>query len=88
MHGRGTLKQGSEVIFDGEFREGMKHGEAVFKTRNGTYQGNFENDYLEGGGSFIWNDGKAYEGEFRKTQFHGRGTIYYPSNQIAEGVWE
>lgn len=66
----------------------MKHGEAVFKTRNGTYLGNFDNDYLDGWGSFIWNDGKVYEGEFKKTKFHGRGTILYPSNQIAEGEWE
>ena len=65
----------------------MKHGEAVFKTDQGSYCGKFDDDYLEGQGTFIWRDGKMYEGNFRKTKFHGNGKIYYPSDQLAEGKW-
>ena len=65
----------------------MKHGEGVFHTKAGSYQGTFYNDYLEGDGTFIWKDGKIYEGEFKKTKFHGKGRIMYPSHQVAEGTW-
>ena len=36
----------------------------------------------------MWRDGKVYKGRFHRTKFHGDGVIYYPSGQIAEGVWD
>lgn len=66
----------------------MKNGNGVLKTSDGSYRGNFIDDYLEGEGTFIWKDGKIYDGEFKGSKFHGKGKIYYPTNQVAEGIWE
>lgn len=38
------------------------------KTKNGSYSGGFKDDMWEGKGTYCWNDGKAYEGEFRKNK--------------------
>ena len=88
MHGKGKLEKKGKVLFEGEFDRGMKSGYAVFTTDEGAYLGNFRNDYLEGEGTFVWNDGKIYKGNFKKTKFDGNGVIYYPSGQVAEGRWE
>jgi hypothetical protein len=34
---------------------------------------------------FKWKDGKVYEGQFKKSQFDGRGTIKYPNGKTVEG---
>lgn len=67
MHGNGVLLQGSNVVYQGQFVKGMKSGHGVFRTQKGSYEGNFDNDYLNGPGSFLWNDGRLYVGEFYKT---------------------
>lgn len=85
MHGRGVLTNSGNVIFQGDFIKGLKSGFGVFRTPEGTYEGNFENDFINGNGSFLWNDGKVYEGNFYRSMMHGRGKVFYPSNQVAEG---
>ena len=73
--------------YKGYFRYGKKAGKGILQTRAGTYQGQFENDYLNGDGTFVWNDGKVYEGDFKRTKMDGEGKIYYPNGQIAKGRW-
>lgn len=36
----------------------------------------------------MWKDGRIYKGSFNNSLMHGFGKIYYPTNQVAEGVWE
>jgi hypothetical protein len=88
MHGKGVLKNRNEIIYQGNFVKGRKTGYGVFRTEAGTYEGNFDNDLLNGNGTFIWNDGKMYEGEFKNTMMDGRGRMLYTTNQVAEGEWE
>jgi hypothetical protein len=52
-------------------------------TEDGSYEGNFDKDYLNGDGTFIFNDGKVYKGNFQNSMMHGDGLIYYTSNQVA-----
>jgi hypothetical protein len=88
MHGKGVLKDSQSILFQGDFVKGQKSGYGIFRTKDGTYEGNFQNDLLNGNGSFMWNDGKCYEGNFLNSMMHGNGTMYYPSNQVAQGEWE
>lgn len=43
---------------------------------------------MSGRGVFKWNDGKIYEGEFKRNKMHGQGAIFYPNGQMAKGFWE
>lgn len=88
MHGKGVLKNRNEIVYQGEFVRGQKSGYGIFKTAEGTYEGNFDNDLLNGEGAFVWNDGKVYEGTFKNSMMDGRGRMLYTTNQIAEGEWE
>lgn len=85
MHGKGVLKNKSDIVWQGEFVRGQKTGYGVLKTEAGTYEGNFDNDLLNGNGSFIWNDGKMYEGGFKNTMMDGNGRMLYKTNQVADG---
>jgi hypothetical protein len=44
-------------------------------------------DVVNGEGVYTWKDGRRYEGQFDKNQFHGKGKIYMPNNIILEGIW-
>lgn len=85
MHGKGVLRDSLGVVFQGDFVNGQKSGYGIYRTQDGSYEGNFDRDTLNGKGSFIWNDGKVYEGNFQNSLMHGQGTLYYSSNQIAQG---
>lgn len=58
----------------------MKSGVGMLNTREGTYYGNFVDDFLEGKGVFVWRDRKVYVGEFHHTMFHGHGLILFENN--------
>lgn len=63
MHGKGQLfNNKGEVMYTGQFVHGKKSGNGVFRTQDGSYEGYFDNDLLNGKGTFIYNDGKVYEG--------------------------
>ena len=66
MHGYGTLYGvNGEKIYAGNYKQGKKEGKGIFKTNLGSYQGHFTSDHLNGEGTFVWNDGKVYEGDFK-----------------------
>ena len=52
-------------------------GENVFGT--GTYTGETDFGYLVGQGTFKFNSGSIYEGQFANNQFEGLGTLKVPS---------
>lgn len=82
MNGFGTLfDERGQIIYSGEYSSGKMHGKGILSTKNGTMKGNFHQDFLEGYGSFLWNDGKVYLGEFVRSQMSGFGKIYFPSGQ-------
>lgn len=39
-------------------------------------------------GIYIWNDGKVYEGEWRKNKMHGKGICKWVGGRIYEGEYE
>ena len=46
---------------------------------NSEYQGPIENGWEEGFGKYKFPNGVIYEGNFEKGEFHGEGTLIYPS---------
>lgn len=70
-------------------------GRQVSKAKNvagedvvvGIYEGNWENDVMEGHGAFKWPDGSSYEGAFHKCELHGFGRYEWPEGSCYEGSW-
>jgi hypothetical protein len=53
------------------------------------YSGPWVGDKKEGKGTFVFADGRKYEGEFRNDQMHGPGKLFAPDGKlIVDGEWE
>mmetsp|Transcript_47370 Transcript_47370/g.87041 ORF Transcript_47370/g.87041 Transcript_47370/m.87041 type:complete len:400 (-) Transcript_47370:109-1308(-) len=53
----------------------------------GSYEGNWENDVMQGNGTYSWPDGSSYEGGFIAGRFHGFGRFVWPEGSVYEGTW-
>lgn len=74
------------------------HGEWWFhdKTYGGDWYGArslevsgcISGDCEDGKGIYLWADGRRYEGEWKKGNYHGIGTAYHSNNKVQhEGLW-
>lgn len=77
-------------IYEGEWKEGMRHGTGVQKWQDGTsYDGEFEEDRREGKGTYIWKNGERYEGDWLDGKRHGTGVFYDKNKKLVfSGKWK
>ena len=60
--------------YEGEIREGMKHGIGVLFTENGeTYEGYWERNVKKGFGKYAFSNGDIYTGNFDNNKPNGHG---------------
>jgi len=87
FHGQGTLAT-FMGCYTGEFRYNAYHGHGTLSSRCGgdggqRYVGEFRNGQRVGQGTYTWDDGSKYIGEFGLNEWgYGEGTgrgIYYDS---------
>jgi hypothetical protein len=87
-HARGT------AAYEGEFRNGLKHGKGVKTWAWGDrYEGGFLDDRKSGRGMYTWGAGSPWAGErfvgdYVADQREGRGTYYWPNGDRFEGEWK
>lgn len=63
-----------EDVYEGEWRNSLKHGNGTEKYCNGDYYiGHFREGEFDGTGKYIWSNGSTYSGQFKKGKKHGRG---------------
>ena len=61
-------------IYEGGFKDGLKHGKGILTTRNNrSYEGDWENDKPHGFGINTFPNGKIYTGNFDKGKPVGDG---------------
>jgi len=85
LHGKGELVA-KAFTYEGEFEEGLKHGEGAFVWENGDrYQGHFAKDLPDGRGKYQFSNGDAYEGEVKMGVVAGRGTYVTKTGDVFEG---
>ena len=85
LHGKGEYVS-KAFKYEGEFSEGLKHGEGTYVWENGDrYQGHFANDRPDGRGRYQFANGDAYEGEVKTGVIVGRGTYVTKSGDVIEG---
>ena len=54
------------------------------KTPPACMKGDCENGY----GTYAWEDGNIYVGEFKNSLEHGQGTYTYSDGRIDKGIWK
>lgn len=57
----------------GELWNGKRHGKGVYYYENATYDGEWDNDIINGVGTAYYGNGNRYEGEWRNNKPHGKG---------------
>ena len=75
--------------YDGEFKDGMKHGRGEFTFNNGLrYVGDYENGIREGSGTiYKKSGGLAYSGNIRNGIPNGKGYIINAKGEENYGEW-
>ena len=46
------------------------------------------NPVFEGHGTFVWENGDKYSGQWKMGQFHGKGQLFYIDGDEYEGEWK
>ena len=83
-------RQGNEVYYVGEVRDGKANGRGVALLSSGSrYIGEWRDNRKHGVGEFHWPDGASYEGEYVDDEREGRGTYHFPDHGgVFVGAWE
>ena len=89
-HGQGLLKSRSGDIYEGEFVYGKQQGEGRLKwAKDGrVYEGSFENDEINGYGTFTSSDGCVYRGNYKDGRKNGLGLCTWSDGRSYEGYWK
>ena len=80
-------------VYSGEFKGGRRHGVGKMEY-NGVgylfpelYEGAWENDEIQGGGSMTYNDGSKYEGFWERGKRQGHGKMKDKNGDLYNGSW-
>jgi len=83
-----SVKKGEEVVYVGEVKDGMAHGDGFGVWHSGsTYDGEWSENLRHGHGEFTWPDGERYAGQYMNDRRTGKGTYYWKNGQRWEGEW-
>jgi len=84
--GKQTFENGD--LYEGSFKNGLKHGKGKLVTRNKrSYEGDWEDDKPHGFGINTFPNGKIYTGNFSKGKPIGDGQWTYSDGRTYYGTW-
>jgi hypothetical protein len=85
LHGKGEYVS-KAFKYQGEFLDGLKHGNGVYIWDNGDrYDGLFAQDLPDGRGKYHFANGDSYEGEVKAGVIMGRGTYSTKGGDVFDG---
>ena len=87
-HGKGVQVYSNDNRYEGEWKEGAKHGSGILINDIGRYEGSFSQGLPNGEGIEVWSNGHRYEGEWRDNKRHGKGFYSWTDGSSYEGGWE
>ena len=76
-----------EITYEGEYKNDQKNGKGkiYFKLLHDSYEGNFDNNNINGNGIYKWENGDCYEGNFENGKMNGKGKYTWPDGGFYEG---
>lgn len=88
QQGRGMYKDlDSGYHYEGEWKNGLKHGKGVEKTKEGRYEGEWKDNMRHGQGTEVLSCGTIYEGRWKENKKHGVGTKKLKSGMVEKQSW-
>ena len=86
--GKGDLTT-ENYHYVGEFRNDKFNGKGKIEFLNdeSMYEGQFEDNEIEGKGIYKWKNGDMYEGQMKKGKMHGYGKQSYKDGRTYEGEY-
>lgn len=98
--GYGRFEYLSGVVYEGSWKAGrggkVKHGygrlllpfDPQAAAAQEHYEGDWQDDRMEGFGSYYYPDGAVYSGEWAGGRHHGRGCLTFANGTRYEGLWK
>jgi hypothetical protein len=86
--GSGTLRLAEGDVYDGDWKDGKRHGHGVFVTLDGDiYNGGWTEGAYHGYGVFVWSAGKIYRGDYVNGERHGQAVMTWPYGANYQGEY-
>ena len=86
--GEWTCTYADGARYEGEWRDGNRHGNGTFWYANGgRYEGDWRDGNRHGYGTLRYANGDLYEGKFREGNRHGFGTLTWIDGNRYQGNW-
>ena len=88
-HGKGILDT-HKVHYEGDFRDDKLCGKGriIFKIEGHVYEGQFDNNEINGFGTFKWKNGDSYTGNMLNGKMDGKGKYRYNNGVVYEGIYK
>ena len=81
----GVLNYSNGDSYEGEFKNGKKHGNGTMNWDNGKYKGQWKENLPDGEGIYTSVDGSAYEGSWKNGKQHGKGMFFFYNGDFLQG---
>lgn len=88
-NGTGTYLHEAGERYDGEWKNGLRHGKGIQYYPNGQlkYDGEFNEGRREGKGTYYFKNGDRYSGGFKENKMNGKGTYHYANGDKFVGEY-
>ncbi|GAB4815949.1 hypothetical protein N2152v2_002995 [Parachlorella kessleri] len=86
--GQGKCLYVDGSAYDGEWKDGMRHGKGKLTSQGYKYDGQWQDDKQHGQGGCQMDNGDKYIGEFQGRLRHGAGRCIFADGAKYEGQWE
>jgi hypothetical protein len=88
--GYGQYMWAEGAIYDGDFKNGLKHGRGKWRKNRAevncnAYEGQYYMDKKQGVGTFVWSSGNQYRGEYHNDDREGFGEMKWTDGSIYIG---
>ena len=84
----GIFAFSNHEVYDGEWREGLRHGNGCFTPKDGgEYDGSWDHGERHGAGKQVYPSGDVYRGGWHAGARSGRGELLAGDGSRYEGLW-